>query len=102
MDKDIEKQGSNKSMDPEVRWNQVISKAFDKVEQQIEDGTVAPSVLTFLLKMGTPKDKLELENLKTKSELNTSRKKQIEETQTSKELAEAAMDAMRGYRPSNE
>lgn len=102
MEEDAKTYRGEMSMDPEFRMNQLIDKAFNKVEEQIADGTVSPSVLTFLMKMATAKDKLEIENLKSKSELNLTRIKESEEKQTQKALMEEAMAAMRDYRPSND
>lgn len=90
---------SQKSMDPQRRMNQVINKAFDVVEKQIEEGTVSPSILTFLMKMGTDKDGLETENLRTKSELNKSRIKEIDEKASQKTMMEKAIQAFKSYQP---
>lgn len=88
-----------RSMDPQRRLNQVVNQAFDIVEQQMLDGSVAPSVLTFLMRMGTDRDGLETENLRTKSELNKSRIKEIDEKASQKNMMEEAVQAFKNYQP---
>lgn len=96
----VNKEGfPQKSMDPQRRMNQVVNQAFDIVEKQMTDGTVAPSVLTFLMRMGTDRDGLETENLRTKSELNKSRIKEIDEKASQKSMMEEAVNAFKSYQP---
>ena len=93
-----ENQGTNKPMDPRRRLDQLINMAYDSVEEDIRNKKVSPTVLNQLLRMGTERDALETENLRTKSELNKSRVKEIDEKASQKQLMEDALAAIKDYR----
>lgn len=89
---------TNRAMDPRRRLDQLINLAFDSVEEDIRTKKASPSVLNSLLRMGTERDLLETENLRTKSELNKSRIKEIDEKASQKQLMEDALSAIKSYR----
>ena len=89
---------TNRAMDPRRRLDQLINLAFDSVEEDILTKKASPSVLNALLRMGTERDLLETENLRTKSELNKSRIKEIDEKASQKQLMEDALSAIKSYR----
>ena len=93
-----ENQETNKPMDPRRRLDQLINMAYDSVEEDIRNKKASPTVLNQLLRMGTERDALETENLRTKSELNKSRVKEIDEKASQKQLMEDALAAIKDYR----
>lgn len=98
VEKVIESKDINKSMDPRRRLDQLINMAYDSVEEDIRNKKASPTVLNQLLRMGTERDALETENLRTKSELNKSRVKEIDEKASQKQLMEDALAAIKDYR----
>ena len=98
VEKVIESKDINKSMDPRRRLDQLINMAYDSVEEDIRNKKASPTVLNQLLRMGTERDALETENLRTKSELNKSRVKEIDEKASQKQLMEEALAAIKDYR----
>ena len=85
---------------PEGRMQQLTKKAFDLAEKQLQDGTIAPSILNVLLRHGTIENELQLENLKSKNRLNESKVNLIDSEVKGKGDSEAVIAAIRGYAPS--
>lgn len=82
---------------PEGRELQLISAAYDLVEQQIADGTVSAQVLSYLIKLPSEREKLERDNLRLTGRLLHNRAEQISSGKRMEELYGAAIDAMRMY-----
>lgn len=97
-----EKKKSRKAFDPEVRQQQLVSKAYDLAEKQLEEGTASAGVITHFLKMGTKRDELELAKLQKESELVNAKAEQIHQQQTSQELTQMAIDAIKRYSGSSD
>lgn len=86
-----------KSMDPEAREKQIISKAYSLAEKQIEEGTASSGVIMHFLKLGTNRYEVEIEKLKKELDLVTAKTDQIQYQQSSAELAQQAIDAIKKY-----
>lgn len=85
---------------PEAREAQMVAYATNLAEKQLIEGTASAMVITHYLKLGTAKEKAELEKVKAETEL---KKKQIESIDDAKELEKsylAAIEAIRRYSPS--
>lgn len=82
---------------PEARENQLISLAYDLVEQRLLDGTASSQETTHFLKMGTAKAKLEKEILEKQKELITAKTESLQSGKRIESLYEAAIKAMREY-----
>lgn len=82
---------------PEAREQQLISKAYDVAERQLDDGTISASALTQLLKAGSLKTQLELEKLRKEQGLMEAKTEALNSAKNSEELFKAAMDAFRSY-----
>lgn len=82
---------------PEQRENRLISKAYDLIEQQLDDGTVSAQVLSFLAKRGSGRERAEMKKLETEVELLRGRLEQIHDGVEIKALYEDAKNAMRRY-----
>ena len=81
----------------EAKESQVISMAVDLAEQQILDGTVSAQVLTYYLKLGSAREKLELQRLERENELLKSKVEQLASAKNVEELYGKALAAMRAY-----
>ena len=82
---------------PEQRENQLISKAYDLIEQQLDEGTVSAQVLSFLAKRGSGRERAEMKKIEAENELLKGRLDQIRDGAEIKELYSEAMHAMRRY-----
>lgn len=85
------------ALDPENRMQQMVSKALDLAEQQLEDGTASSQVITHFLKYGTEKAKLESEKIKYETELLKAKTELTKSQKTSEEMFTKAVEAMRKY-----
>ena len=84
----------------EARENQLISLAVDLAEKQLREGTASSQVITHFLKLGSTKEKLELEKLKKENELLVAKTESLQSAKRVEELYAKAMDAFKGYRSS--
>lgn len=82
---------------PEARENQVISKAMDLAERQIEEGTASSQVITHFLKLGTSKNQLELERLKHENALLEAKTEALKSAKHVEELFADAINAFKTY-----
>lgn len=82
---------------PEQRENQLISKAYDLIEKQLDEGTVSAQVLSFLAKRGSARERAEMKKLESENALLNGRLEQIRDGAEIKELYSEAMHAMRRY-----
>ena len=87
---------------PEARENQLISLAVDLAEKQLREGTASSQVISHFLKLGSTKEKLELEKLKKENELLVAKTESLQSAKRVEELYAEAMDAFKGYRTSIE
>lgn len=85
------------ALSPEARENQLISLAVDLVEQRLLDGTATSQETTHFLKLGSTKNRLELERMKEEIELSRAKRKAIDSGEEMKELYENAIEAMKAY-----
>lgn len=103
MAKPKEKSSSNPSpknrpsIDPEARQNQLIALAVDCAEKQLRDGTASSQVITYYLKQGSMREKLENERLREENKLLRAKTESIESEKRSAELIEEALKAFRNY-----
>lgn len=88
---------SRPALTPEARENQLIAKAYDLVEQRLDDGTATSQETTHFLKLGSVKAKLELEKLRKETDLLVSKKEALDSAKRIEELYSNALDAMKRY-----
>jgi len=84
---------------PEGRENQLISKAVDLAEKQLEDGSASAQVISYYLKLGSSREKLEQEKIGLENELLVAKREALESQKRSEELFTEAIEAMRTYTP---
>lgn len=91
---------SKPAVDPESRERQLINLAVDLAEKQLTEGTAPPSVINHFLKLASKREELERDILEKQAELITSKAKNISKDRDAEELAKAAIEAMKTYKPS--
>ena len=82
---------------PEGRENQLISLAYDLVEQRLIDGTATSAETTAILRLGTVKARLEKEKLEQEVKLAVARTEAIESSKRSEELMDRVIQALKRY-----
>lgn len=90
------------AMSPEARENQMISLAINLAEQQLLDGTASSQVITHYLKLGSSKERLEMEKLKRENKLLIAKAENLESAKRIEELYEDALNAMKIYSGNND
>lgn len=85
------------ALDPEARLNQLIDLAVDCAEKQLQDGTASSQVITYYLKQGSMREKLENERLREENKLLKAKTESILSEKKSAELVEEALKAFRNY-----
>lgn len=85
------------AISPEARENQLIAKAVDLAERQLDEGTASSQVITHFLKLGTEQARLEREKLKRENLLLEAKAESIKNQQRSDEVYEQVMNALRLY-----
>lgn len=81
----------------EARVAQLVSLAYDRVEQRLLDGTASGQEITALIKLGSEKTKLEQEKLRHETEVLKSKKEVLDAAKRTDEMYDKAMAAMRTY-----
>lgn len=86
------------SINPEVRETQLIALAIDRVEQRLLDGTATSQEIIHYLRLGSQKEKLEMEKLKHENELLKAKTDAINAEKESAKMFAEAMAALTSYR----
>jgi hypothetical protein len=87
---------------PEARENQLIALAEARAEEQLRNGTASSQVICHYLRLGSMREKLEREKLKSEVEMLTAKKEALESAKRVEELYSEAMRAVRSYRGESE
>lgn len=85
------------AMTPEAREQQLIAKAERLAEQKIEDGTASPQIIVHYLRLGSTRNLLEQELLKTKNELEAAKIEAIKSQAKLETMFEEAVSAFTRY-----
>lgn len=83
---------------PEARENQLISLAVDLSEKQLLEGTASSQVITHYLKLGTTRERKELEILEQQKKLMEAKTEALQTAKRIEELYGNALKAMSRYR----
>ena len=92
-----EKPKSPPARTPEARENQMISLAYDLAEERLRNGTATSAEVVHFLRLGSLKERQELELNKRKMELMTAKTEALQSAKKVEELYGAAIEAMRRY-----
>lgn len=82
---------------PEAREAQLVAMAYDLAEEQLIKGTASSQTITYLLKIGSTREKQELQKMQQETLLVEAKVKDLANVEEMKKLYVEAMDAMRGY-----
>lgn len=82
---------------PEARENQLISLAVDLAEKQLLEGTASSQVISHYLKLGSTKERIELEKLKLEKELIAAKTENVKSQQRSEQVYLEVLEAMKDY-----
>ena len=85
------------ALTPEARENQLIALATNAAEKMLLDGTAPASVICHYLKLGSMKEKYEIEKLKGETALQMAKIEALESQKHIEELYEEAMNSFRKY-----
>lgn len=92
-----ELQPLHKASTPDGRENQMISLAYDSVEQRIRNGTASSAELVHFLKLASSKDRIEKEKLELEKQLLQAKTESIQAQTEIKDLYVEAIKAMKKY-----
>ena len=92
-----QKRDRRRALSPEAREQQMISLAIDLAEQQLMDGTASAQVITHYLKLGSSKEKKDLEKATAEIDLMKARIKSLEREERVEELFKSALDSFKVY-----
>jgi hypothetical protein len=81
-----------------AREDEIVNKAINLAEKQIEEGTVSSQVLSHYVKLGSSRERLEQEKLQKENELLVVKKETMEAAQRLESLFEEAISAMQEYK----
>ena len=85
------------ALTPEAEENQMISLAHDLVKQRLLNGTASSQETTHFLKLGSMKNRLEMEKLQKENELLRAKTESIQSQARQEELFKEVISAMRKY-----
>lgn len=85
------------ALTPEARENQLIALAVDLVEQRLINGTASSQETTHFLKLGSMKNRLEMEKLQEENRLLKAKTEALQSAKRVEELYSEAIKAMRRY-----
>lgn len=81
----------------EAREDQLISLAYNRVEQRIIDGTATSQELVHFLKLGSSKERLEKEKIQEDIKLAQAKEEALRATGRMEELMADALKAFKSY-----
>lgn len=81
----------------EGRENQLVSLAIDLAEQQLMDGTASAQVITHYLKLGSTRNKAEMEKLRRENELLRAKTESVDANKNVEKLYAEAIQAFKSY-----
>lgn len=87
---------------PEARENQLISLAYDLAEERLRNGTATSQEVVHFLRLGSMKERKELELLSKKIELDTAKTEALRSAKRIEELYGDAISAFKTYRGDSE
>jgi hypothetical protein len=85
------------ALSPEARENQMISLAYDFVEERLRNGTATSQEATYFLKLGSTREKLEKKILEEQAEYLVAKREAIESAKRIEDLYSEAIKAVRVY-----
>lgn len=87
---------------PEGREKQIISLAYDLVEERLRNGTASASETVAILRLGTQRERLEREKIAEEVKLTRTKSEAIAQAKEIKEMMSEAISAFKRYSGSEE
>jgi uncharacterized protein YcaQ len=87
---------------PEARENQLISLAYDVAEERLRNGTATSQEVVHFLRLGSMKERKELELMEKKNELMKAKTEALQSAKKIEELYANAINAFKDYRGNSE
>lgn len=87
---------------PESREKQLINKAINLAEKQIDEGTASPSIIAHFLKLGSEREKLERELIKNQGIVASVKAEEIKKTSKYEEGYTDVLDKISRYQGDTE
>lgn len=84
----------------EARENQLIALAYDVAEERLRNGTATSQEVVHFLRLGSMKERKELELMQKKIELDTAKTEALQSAKRIEELYSNAINAFKSYRSS--
>lgn len=97
MGKNTGKPRQKPAITPEERENELISLAYDVVEERLRNGTATSQETVHFLRAGSMKTQAEMEKLRRENDLLVAKVQNLESQRKVEDLYEAAIAAMRVY-----
>lgn len=85
------------ALTPEAEENQLISLATDLVKKRLIEGTASSQEVTHFLKLGSMKNRLEMEKLREENKLLIAKTEALQSSKNIEKLYSEAISAMRRY-----
>lgn len=86
----------------EGRENQLIAASYDLAEKRILEGTASSQELTYFLKAGSSKMRLEMEKLREENKMLRAKTEALKAQVSNEALLDKALRAFRSYRGEEE
>lgn len=84
---------------PDAQEQRLINLAYGRAEEMLMDGSAPPSIINHFLKMGSSIQRTEKDLKSSQAILAKSKASQIQKSEDDKNLAEAAINALKNYQP---
>lgn len=81
----------------DAREIQLANLAYDLIEQRIRDGTATSQEVTYALRLGNERTKLQLDLLRAQSELAIAKAEALRSNEKTEEMYLQAIEAMKRY-----
>lgn len=94
---ECDKQQFRPALTPEARENQLINLAYDLAEKRLREGTASSQEVTHFLKMGSARERLEQERIRSENSLAQAKIENMQSQERSEELYKDAMEAFKSY-----
>ena len=92
------KKKSPPARSPEARENQLIALAYDVAEERLRNGTATSQEVVHFLRLGSMKERKELELMEKKNELMAAKTEALQSAKRIEELYSDAISAFKNYR----
>lgn len=89
------------AVSPESQEQRLINLSYQRAEEMLTNGTAPPSIITHFLKMGSSTQKTATRLQESQAALAESKASSIKQAESNKEVAEAAIEALKGYTSSS-